>query len=296
MLLTSGTRVTFALSCRGYGWTITLYLNTNSTGFAAETVKAKTLATLLTLATNAATTVDYIRLEDARALRTGIVFPFLGNNVTTFNGVQPSSCAYLRLYNNNFTQSKLIFFRGLSTDIVQDGGVLNQSSAQVPAIANFANQLSLDNWYWLGATLPAPSPVAVQSVTTAPQPVPAVNPLTSFPQIQLADGIFNAPFFPAFGAQRQPLSLSGLKGCDTLNGSWIVKPTSNDTCIFERQVLFNAWLPGTGQGYSRQETLIAFGQNFSYAPVFVIERFAERKPGRPLYLSRGKSNRRKVTY
>lgn len=285
MLISVGTKVTFSFSCNGYGWTITLYLPTYSTGFQNELPKARALSAKFDAATNGSTSITYMRLQNASQLRQGIIVPYVSSLTLNLAGVQPQSCAYLRLYNASFTQSKLIFFRGLGNNLVNGGGVLNPASAQGPAIQNCVAQMVADGWSWLGKS----------NLSLGPQQVTGVvlN-ANNIPTITFAAPVFNLTANP--NQVKYPLSLAGLKGSDTLNGNWVVKPLTSSSCVFTKQVLANPWIAGSGSGYSDIEGLITIGSATTPGNYGLIERFGERKCGRPSYLSRGRSNRKRVVY
>jgi len=277
-MLVTGTRATFAFLCRGYGWTITLYLPTYSTGFTTEQPKANALASKMYQSTNKDTQITYIRLQNASQLRQGkLLIPTLtGGN--SQQSVQPQSCAYMRLYNAQFTMSKLIFWRGLYQNAVINGGQTNPTSPWATDAPTVWAQMAADGWCWLGK----------DPTSLPPQPVSAVAANAGgFPQITFAAPVFSA--FNVNGSVKAPLALSGLKGCDTLNGNWVVYALTATTCTFTKQVLFNPWVQPSGHGYSDKVMLVPIADG-------LIERYAERKCGRPLYLSRGRSNRKKVVF
>ena len=282
-----GTKVTFDLVCNGYGWSYTFFLPTQSSGFAVEIAAAVLLAGKINNATNSSTYVAYIRCQSLSNLRQGQIFPqTVGMNVGTL-GVQPQSALYLRLYNSPGTLTKLTFFRGLNQNLAINGGQINPSSSQVASINGFLATLVSGGWCWLGKAIgnPLPGPPFNQ---LSPQPVTSVtNGAGGFPLITFAGPVFNA--FSALNAVKLPLSLSGLKGCDTLNGTWSVYALTASTCQFVKQVLFNPWVGPSGTGHSSWLQLIPIASG-------VQERLGERKVGRPSYLSRGRSSRRRVVY
>jgi hypothetical protein len=286
-MLVTGTRVTICFVCNGYGWSITLYLPTYSVGFVNELPKAQALATVMYQKCNNQTTISFLRLQNAGALRQGIIVPFVATGGNGNTGVQPQSCAYMRLYNASFTASKLIFWRGLYQNAVYMGGRTNPASPWATDAPSIWSQMATDGWCWLGKSPTASlGPQQIASITSDASSHPIIT--------------FKAPVFvyPATIPQvKYPLSLAGLQGSDTLNGNWVVKPSSSTVCQFVKQVLYNPWLPGSGSGYSDVEQLIQIGNGATSPTTFgVIERYGERKCGRPLYLSRGRSNRRKAVY
>lgn len=288
MLPAPATRVTFVFQCQGYGWTITLYLPSISAGFTNELAKAQTLVNLFNAATNQYTGITYVRCQNASTLRQGVVQPIdsAGSN-TLGDGVQPQSCAYLRLYNAAFTMSKLIFFRGLPTNAVTSSKNLNPASQFGSKLYSACAQMVNDGWCWAGKN---PAQIAPQNIVGITQNVNGQANIT----------FANTPFVnPPVGANtaKFPLVMSGIQGADLLNGKWVVQvsgltPTVATTV---RKVIFNPWTGG-GTGYSPLEQLITIGQAPQTQSYATIERFGERKCGRPLYLSRGRSNRKRVTY
>jgi hypothetical protein len=282
-----GTKATFDLVCKGYGWSHTLFLQTYSSGFVNELPIAQQLATKINLATNHVTSVSYIRLQNLAQLRQGQVFLPVSTYSPLGDGVQPQSALYLRLYNAARTQTKLLFFRGLVQNYVIDGGSINPSSAQVTLINSLWAQMVTDGWCWLGKAIgnTLPGPPFNQLV---PQPVTAVTPVAGgFVALSFAGPIFN--IFNANNSVKLPISLSGLKGADRLNGTWVCYAQSDRTCQLVKQVLFNPWVGPSGSGHSSWLQLVPI--NFG-----LQERTGQRKVGRPSFLSRGRSSRRTVQY
>jgi hypothetical protein len=285
LLPTPATKVTFCFQCLGYGWTTTLFLPTQSSNFGVETTKANTLASKFNASTNTETIITFVRLQSVANLRQGVIVPQNFNVAGPDNGLQPQACLYVRLYNMANTQSKLMFLRGLNGSLVQSGGKINPTAPSLPSIQQLIAQMVTDGWCWAGKALagaPAPGPQLppskVGSVDTDGQ---------GHAQISFINGIFTN--FGPNNTVKAPLTLSGLQGCDTLNGQWVVYALSANQCVTVKQVLFNPWIAPSGWGHSALDTLVPIASG-------ILERLAERKVGRPLFLSRGRSNRRKATY
>jgi len=285
MLIAAGTKVTYAMQGNGYGWSITLFLNSESPNFASELPKAKTLADKINDCLGTEAFVDFYRVQSASTKRKGalIDYPAAAGIKSTCGSFQQA--AFVRCYNQTFTQSKLIFFRGFPANSVTEGTQISSASAFSVKITAFYNQLVADGWCWLG-----------KSGGSGPIPIVSITPLaTGQLDIVCANPILPNPL--PFGAVNTQVAISGVKGADTANGTWVVTPNSGaPTTRFTtvRQILINPYTVGTGHASWNNEALIPIAAQPLGTPT--VERVAERKAGRPLYRSRGRSSRKRASW
>lgn len=264
-------RTSFLFFQQGYGWSNTWFLNTSAADpYADALAKALVLAQKMQGIMGNNTWINGWRISDEAAFR-DVSLRFYGTGNVGLQGSNGQSAAPQNclIYKHNATNraapSAYRPFRGLPVSMMQQGGIWTPSTGWTAANNSYLAQLQTDAWGWRGAT--TRQQPRVQSV------------------IQNGDGTVGVTLVAAMAGV--PLdtpitvSIARVKGATTLNGVHQV--------IFSSLSVFNtvqriAILPYTAGG-----TVLWSQKSFvSDAGTGNWQRMAERKPGRPFYLSRGR--------
>jgi hypothetical protein len=275
----TGTKCTFQFDQAGYGWTESYYLSTTSTGFVVEQAAAQRLLVKRLALSGKQTSNTFTRLMDLSQKRVGELYRSTAGG--TGNAAQdsdaPDTAALIRRYNALNNQSSAWFVRGIWDSAVILGGGFDPSSVWYSSLLQgFFNQLITDSWCWLGKDLLNTKRSQISTITADAQ-----GHLTITSKL---------PIFPALSVNGQvQVQVSGAQGSDTANGTWVVTVLSTTSCQTVRQILINPYQLNSGFINYRPLNLIQIAS-------CQLDRVVERKVGRPLYHSRGRSSKRRVTW
>lgn len=269
-------KVTFAFRVPGNGYSLSFYLQGSpSTNFGAEIAKANALATQLNNLTGPKTVLSEIRLQNNANLRQGLVFATNFNESAATGQAPPQTASQIKMYNVTNTADTSFYPRGLGTWAFGSNG--RPSDLFKTKVAAVVALLKSDGWGWLGKNIgTSKGPTSILTITAN---------LSGKPVVTLNENWFTAPFFET----KVQVSMSGIQGADTLNGTWVVIPSAADQFTFVKPALFNPFVPLSGTAIMNALQFNGFdtGDHF---------KFTERKVGRPLYAPRGRSRRKRVVY
>lgn len=268
-------KATFDFRLQGNGYSLSFFLNGSpSTNFVTERTKANALAAKLNNVTANECVLTHIRLQNVGTTRSGLVYRTTFE-ATTGNGFMPlQTSAQIKMQNPTLTKTTSFFMRGLSANTIGTGG--RASDLFISRINELVVQLTTDLWGWIGKDdATSKGPTAVQSITQNASLLPVVT--------------FTEPWFVLgdVGSKIVRISLAGVRGADTCNGTWIALVTGLNQVTFRQQVLMQAYVPLSGTGRWNNYQFNAFGSGAWFA-------FGERKVGRPSYAPRGRKTKKRV--
>jgi hypothetical protein len=279
-------KVTLVMGWGEYGWTESWYLNSPTTltpltifnQFASQ-LGAYRQALLCTGAD-----IEYVRIATVGVPFAVQTFPFnsFANNNFGSPGVSPFVALLLRCTPAAVGPNKNVFFRG-----IPDNQLGSQSYLPTVAFTKALNQfinylLTAQNnsvWGWWG----------VQSKTSAPVTnyVPAQ---TGYQQL-ITTGPVPTTGLPLFQGvnpgTKVRVRYSGINGKSELNGTQVVIVQTPNTALTKEAF---GVVPFNKQGNCEFPTY-----GFSTLSAINAERITERKPGRPLFASRGRQANRAKT-
>lgn len=281
----TGTKVTFSIEQNGYGWTESQYL-TDVLGSDPTPIeqKAKRLLIKRRACSGKQTLFKFIRIQDLSQRRVGETYPSTesGPGNLSEDSDAPDTAALIRRYNALGSRTSAWFMRGIWDSAVTAGGDFNPSSAwRTTALQPYLAQLVTDGWCWLGKDLasPLPSPIATITANASGQLV-----------VTTANAVFPALALPLppWGYRAQ-IAISQVLGATTANGAWVVTVQSATQCTTVKQILINPYAAGTGKLTYNVKSLIAVSTS-------IAQRIVERKVGKVLFRSRGRSKVRRLTW
>jgi hypothetical protein len=279
MATLAGTKTTFFFENRGYGFTESYYRIGAPTDFVSETTLTTKLLTYRLKCAGKQTNVTFARIIDIANKRRGFTYrPATGGaGNPNKDSDAPTTAALIKRYNQDNSKTSSWFMRGNWDEACDAGGAISTvSNWNSSTLQPFLAVLVSDHWCWL-----AKDPLS-------PVPSPVVT-ITSNPGGQLTITTANNTFAGVVVGSRVKVSISGVLGADTANGVWVVTVNAPNQVTTVRQILINPYVANTGRLVFNSPAL----QQIYEAN---IQRFVERKPGRPLYHSRGRSRARKVTW
>ena len=264
-------RTSFLFFQQGYGWSNTWFMNTTAADpYADVLAKALVLAQKMQGIMGNNTWINGWRVSDESIFRdVSLTFYGTGNvGLVGSNGqsAAPQNCL---IYKHNpataGAPSAYRPFRGLPVSMMQQGGIWTPTAGWTAANNSYRAQLAADAWGWRGATIRQQP--RVQSVIQNGDGTVGVT-----LQLAMAGVPLNTPI---------TVSIARVKGAIELNGVRQV--------IFTTPSVFSTVQRIAIAPYSTGGTVLWSQKNFvADRGTGNWQRMAERKPGRPFYLSRGR--------
>lgn len=265
-------RVNFIFFQQGYGWSLTFFQNSLASDPYGEVLtKSLTLAQKMQAILGSNTYINGWRVSDEAAFR-DVSLKFYGTGNTGFQGTNGQSAApavALIVKHNataNTAPSAYRPYRGIPTSMVTNGGIFTPSVAWQAAFNAYIAQLAADQWGWLGATIRQQHDI--QSIFSNANQTQQVTMELAFAGVPLNTVI--------------PVSISRLRtGASQLNGLRKVKFSTPSVFTTVETIPITPFVSG-GRVLWSQKTFVRDAGTGGW------QRIAERKPGRPYYLSRGR--------
>ena len=264
-------RTSFLFFQQGYGWSNTWFIVSNVTDpYTDVQAKALVLAQKMQGLMGNNTWINGWRVSDEAAFR-DVSLKFYGTGNVGLNGsngqsAAPQNCLiYKHNAVNRSAPSAYRPFRGLPVSMMQQGGIWSPTVAWTAADNSYKTQLALDGWGWRGATVRQQP--RVQSVIQNGNGTVGVT-----LEMAMAGVPLDTPI---------TVSIARVRGATTLNGvRQVIFNTLSTFSTVERIPI----LPYTAGGTVlwSQKNFVASENSGGW------QRMAERKPGRPFYLSRGR--------
>jgi hypothetical protein len=264
-------RVSFLFFQQGYGWSNTWFLTSSASDpYADALTKALALAQKMQNICGNNTWINGWRVSDETIFR-DVSLRYYGTGNVGLNGTLGQSAAPQNalIYKHNSTAltvpSAYRPFRGLPVSMMQQGGIWTPTVGWTAANNAYRNQLTVDGWGWLGAT--TRNTRRVSAVAASVTNIVTVTISAAMPGI--------------VGGEVNKVSIARLRGASQINGlrqvEWLT-PTS-----------FKLFEPIPITPYISGGTVLLSVKGFTTdAGTGNWQRMAERKPGRPFYLSRGR--------
>lgn len=265
-------RCNFIFFQQGYGWSLTFFRTlTDTNPYPDMQAKALTLAQKIQSMLGNNTYINGWRISDEATFR-DVSLKFYGTGNAGLQGTQgqsaPPAVCLLVKHNSvmNAAPSAYRPLRGIPVSMVQNGGIFVPSGGWQTAFNQYIAQLAADQWGWLGATIRQQKDI--QSVFSNGNNTQTVTMQGAFAGVPLGE--------------TKTVSISRLKtGAQQLNGIRKVKFSTASVFTTEAAIPITPYVTG-GRVLWSQKTFVADAGTGGW------QRIAERKPGRPYYLSRGR--------
>jgi len=265
-------RCNFIFFQQGYGWSLTFFQNNLSANpYADVQAKALTLAQRLQAMIGSNTYINGWRISDEAAFR-DVSLRFYGTGNAGLQGTNgqsaPPAVCLLVKHNAaaNAAPSAYRPYRGIPVSMVQNGGIFVPSGGWQTAFNTYIAQLAADKWGWLGASIRQQHDIF--SIISGGNNQQTITTDMAFAGVPLNTTI--------------QVSISRLKlGASQINGLRKVKFTSPSVLVTNESIPITPYVSG-GRVLWSQKTFVEDSGTGGW------QRIAERKPGRPYYLSRGR--------
>jgi hypothetical protein len=272
--LPNGTKVTLIFSQGKSGWTESWYLGSNTGQFVSEQASVNLIVPFRMALAGNQTSLDFVRLEDARTTRAVFVMKIGQVGTAGSDSDFVDTRVLVRRVDSTRAKSSRYFMGGIPDICVVQGGVFSPPTFWNAAFNKFTTQLRIEGWGWVGTNPLVQKKGPITSLVAA-----AGN--------QVIIGAAGTPFAGVVVGSRVRFSVSGIKGAASVNGTWtgVVQDASHVQTI--DQIPFFPWVNNTGTLIYNTLAIIAIDtQSFL--------RTVERKAGRPLFQSRGRSRIRRL--
>lgn len=270
------TKATFAFQQGVYGWTESYYLNTVSDNLQAELAKAQSLAQKRIVMSGEQTLMPYVKVSREDVQRDVLL------SAQAYSGAtgKPSDAPDTAILTKRFTTTPValapIYLRGIWDELVLDGGRLDLANAAWLANYNAwkgALTTTVNGWGFLAKDPAESGSSLIQSVS---QNTDGTIHYT------LVTGIFTNLDV----GEKTKIFVSGVNGALSANGPNVGVVRGINTIDTEARIPIFPYIGGGKLSY----TVLKF------YPIgnTQLQRVVERKVGRPLYVSRGRSRTRKL--
>lgn len=265
----------------GYGWTENYFQETSDDTLTTSFASLEKIATKRAACLAAEATITFITISAETDTGDSIVgnfknTPYTGNS--QFHSANPFTALLVRRRGQTGNNRSQVYLRGIPDDLEQNGGKF--TPAEVPDWTKYLDaftasmRANAEAWGFLGRHPTNSGKALVQTITQNANGQPVVT--------------FKTNLFtdPAEIGKKVRLSLSGVQGAASVNGTRVVVPTSQTVAEFiDRIPMFPYTGGGTGR-VSRPGLVVIHNQT----PLRIVS----RKPGAPLFRSRGRSRERKL--
>lgn len=268
-------RASFLFFEGGYGWSVNWFLNQSPINYGEGMTKAVNLANKMTPIMGNATYINGIRLSDESTFR-DVLLRFYGTGTVGFQGSYtgsaPPATALLMSHHGKVAGAipAIRPFRGIPLSMVTSAGIFTPTVPWTAALGAYYLQLGNDGWGWKGATTRTQRFVAG---------VVANNNQTA--RITLSAAMTGVPLNTPI-----TVSIGRVKGANQINGTRQVVFISETVMDTVQQIPITPYTTGGTVLWSQKGFVEVDGAQGNW------RRLAERKPGRPFYLSRGRLSRR----
>lgn len=267
-------KITLVFQQDAYGWTENYFLNSPSVDLSVEIPKAQTLATKRAALCGAQTNLPYLKISREQVKRDVYVESSYRHGNSAFESDAPDTALLCNKWSINWTVKGALFLRGIWDAVVLTGGQFDFSNTTYYSLMRaFEAYLKTGGFGFLGRD-PA---LAQQSAVTA-----VVANVDNTVKITVTDPIFLGY---AVGTKLN-IFVAGVTGAASVNGPQIVKVVDNTKVSTVKRLPILPYTSGGNLSFNVQQ-FIPINHLFE-------ERIVERKVGRPLYLSRGRSRGRKL--
>lgn len=265
-------RVSFLFFQQGYGWSANWFLQQSTRDYDIALAKALVLAQKMQGIMGSNTWINGFRVSDESVFR-DVYIKFYGTGNVGYPGLRGQSAApqnCLIYKHNSVTLGGIPAyrpFRGLPVDSMVQGGLWVPPPGGPWEAANnaYLAQLAADAWGWRGAT--ARQQQKVLNVVQGPGNLVTITLRAAMAGVPLNTDV--------------TVSIARVKGASQVNGTRVGIFTNDTTFITNNPI---AITPYTSNG-----TVLLSTKGFVQgAATGNWQRMAERKPGRPFYLSRGR--------
>lgn len=272
-------KLTISFSQQNYGWTENYFRDNASANLQVEMAQLKAVAAKRILLSGAQTVINYLKVSNESVDRDVYLEPLLSTSGGPYTGTgseisdAPDTALLIRRFNLARDANAPMFLRGVWDRLVTNGGVFN-----------YLDPLWQSAWNSYGAQLLA-SQIGFLSKDDASSfskiPIATVTQAISG-QIHFTT---TAPLF-LIGqvGEKVKVFISGVQGARTLNGAQVVIPSGVQTADTVKRLPMFPYISGGIATNSELVFKLIANQN--------MIRVVERRPGRPLYLSRGRSKGR----
>ena len=272
-------KVTLSFTQGVYGWTESYFLSNPSSDLSAELTKGQTLASKRLLCSGEQTSIPYVKVSREDVKRDVKVIGLINKGPTGKISDAPDTAVLLRRFSTTPVANAPVFMRGVWDEVIINGGNIDYGNAVWIANVNSFGAYLASAGFGFVAKDPDTSDFApVGSITqNSNGTVHIICPSNS--------GSHGTDIFQPFPVNTKiKCFVSGVKGAASVNGSNIFIVRAVNAVDSEKQIpMFPYTTGGT----------ISYTQPKFYPDVSIQKnRVVERKAGRPLYVSRGRSRGR----
>lgn len=265
-------KVTLAFQQHAYGWTENYFLPAPSSNLEAELAKAGTLATKRAPLSGSETSIPYVKVSNEQIARDVLVTgtTIVGHSAQPSDA--PTTSLLCKRYGLNNSVISPLYMRGIWDAVVKEGGEFDFDNASwLTGFNSFRAYLTSAGFGFIGRT---PGGTLKSALLSAVPNVDGRVVLTTL------DAVFVG--LPA--GSRVKVFISGATGAASLNGPQVVTVSAGAVATTINRI---PMFPYTGGGFLTVNT-----PQFHPITNVTRERIVERKVGRPLYLSVGRSKGR----
>lgn len=278
-------KCTFTFEQGPYGWSESYYRNPGSDSLAATMVAARALALKRIKLSGLQTKLSYVKVSNELVARDNLLFSYgqidgtLPTGTSTHNSDSRFAALICKRQNVTNTATSLLLLRGIWDDLVTAEGFLSLNADWVAVWSAFMAEYvgtvpgSGNGWGFNAKDVPGSSRPLILNLTQA---------LTGQIIITTTAPL---PGAPAVGTKKR-VYVSGVLGCPSVNGQQVVVVAGASSVQTQNRIPILPYLGGGSMTWN--------ANGFQEITQVATIRTCERKTGRPLYLSRGRSRVRKL--
>lgn len=272
-------KCTIVLKQGSYGWTESYFRDSPTPDLSAEFVALQALTVKRIACSGKQTFVPYLKVSNENIKRDVRVAYYGELGVSIYVGQSGKDSDFqdtallVKRFNTNRTSNAPLYMRGIWDECVDLGGQFDPTPAWLANWGAFRGELLNNGWQFVGRDPATPDRKMINSV---------IQMATKQVGFTLAGNLFNLGQV----GQKAKIFASGILGAAAVNGPNIVNVTAQNACNTVKHIPIFDYTSG---GFMSQNLPILF-------PITNVDYFRvlERKVGRPLYQSRGRSPVRKV--